>query len=393
MATLRRAVLTDFRNYRRCAFEPGPGINVVTGPNGSGKTNLLEAISLLGPGAGLRHARTDALPRAGGTGVWGVAATVEAAGAVRDIGTGIVPDEAGGSGGGRAGPGRAVPLRRLFRLDGVPVRAGAALLDLFPVLWLTPQMERLWGEPPSGRRRFLDRLVTSLDPAHARTLAAHDRSVQTRNRLLAERRSEHRWLAAAEDSIARHAVAAAAARSALCRRLNEDGPISGGGAFPAASLRLLDTIADRLAAEPARIVEDEIRRGLALCRDEDARAGATSVGAHRADLAIADRASGLDGADASTGQQKALLIGIVLAHASLVLRERDERPVLLLDEPLVHLDERRRDALCRDLATLALQAVLTGTDPYPFAPLGPDARHFVTEEGALRPAPRWPSSG
>ncbi len=264
--------------------------------------------------------------------------------------------------------------------------------DLFPVLWLTPQMERLWGEQPSGRRRFLDRLVTSLDPAHARTLAAHDQSVQTRNRLLAERRSEHRWLAAIEDGIARHAVAATAARRALCRRLNEDGPIPGGGAFPSASLRLLDAIADRLAAEPARIVEDDIRRGLARSRNEDGRAGSTSIGAHRADLAIVDARSGLDGAEASTGQQKALMTGIVLAHASLVLRERDERPVLLLDEPLVHLDERRRDAFCRDLATLALQAVLTGTDPLPFAPLPSTARHFVTDDGALRPVPRWPSS-
>ncbi len=381
MATLKRAVLTDFRNYRRVVFAPGPGVNVVTGPNGSGKTNLLEAISLLNPGPGLRSARADALPRFGGAGVWGVAAAIEAAGAPREIGTGAAPDEVG----------RAATPRRLFRLDGVPVRSGAPLADLFPVLWLTPQMERLWGEPPSGRRRFLDRLVTSLDPAHARTLAAHDRSVQTRNRLLAERRAEHRWLAAAEDAIARHAVAAAAARSALCRRLNEDGPIPGGGAFPSASLRLLDPIADRLADEPARIVEDEARRGLAGTRDEDARAGATSIGAHRADLAIHDAASGLDGAESSTGQQKALLTGIVLAHASLVLRERDEKPVLLLDEPLVHLDERRRDALCRDLATLALQAVLTGTDPDPFRPLAPEARRFVTDEDGLQPAPRWPS--
>ena len=383
MATLRRAVLTDFRNYARVAFEPGPGINVVTGPNGSGKTNLLEAISLLAPGRGMRHARADALPRAGGTGLWAVAATVEAAGAVREIGTGVVTDEGG----------RAAPLRRSFRLDGAPVRSQHAVADLFPVLWLTPQMERLWGEQPSGRRRFLDRLVTSLDPAHARTLAAHDQSVQTRNRLLAERRSEHRWLAAIEDGIARHAVAATAARRALCRRLNEDGPIPGGGAFPSASLRLLDAIADRLAAEPARIVEDEIRRGLARSRDEDGRAGSTSIGAHRADLAIVDARSGLDGAEASTGQQKALMTGIVLAHASLVLRERDERPVLLLDEPLVHLDERRRDAFCRDLAILALQAVLTGTDALAFAPLPSAARHFVTDDGALRPVPRWPSPG
>ncbi len=384
MALLHRAVLSDFRNYRRLVFEPSPGLNVVTGPNGSGKTNLLEAVSLLAPGRGLRNARPDALARAGGDGSWAVAARIEAGGVAHELGTGVVPDpEATG----------ATPSRRSFRLDGVPARSQSAIADLFPVVWLIPQMERLWGELPSGRRRFLDRLVASLDPAHARTLAAHEQSVQTRNRLLAERRAEQAWLAATEDAIARHAVVAAAARSALCRRLTDAAPAGGGDAFPAASLRLLDPVADRLAEQPARLVEDRIRRDLADMRDADARSGSTSTGAHRADLAIADRETGLDAAQASTGEQKALLVGIVLAHAALVATDRDERPVVLLDEPFVHLDLRRRDALCDALLAIDRQTVLTGTDEAAFACLRSTAPCFVTEDDRLRRDPNWPTYG
>ena len=378
MALLRRAVLTDFRNYARLHYEPAPGVSVITGPNGSGKTNLLEAISLLMPGRGLRGARPEALPR-DGEGAWAVAARIETEDGPHDLGTGVPPAGARGESGA---------TRRLFRLDGAPVRAAGDIAPLLPSVWLTPQMERLWGEQPSGRRRFLDRLVAGLEPSHARAIAAHDASVQGRNRLLLERRGERAWLAAAEDGIARHAVAATASRLALCRRLNgwRDSDDDG---FPAADLRLIDPIADRLAGEPARVVEDWIRVALAASREADAASGATRLGAHRADLAISDRATGLDASRASTGQQKALLVGLVLAHAALIGADRGAAPMLLLDEPLVHLDLPRRNALFRALlAEPRRQVLLTGTDPGPFASLAATATLFTTGGDAVVPA-RW----
>jgi DNA replication and repair protein RecF len=352
---LTRLDLTDFRTYAALSWRPAARIAVISGPNGSGKTNLLEAISLLGPGRGLRQARVAEFPRLrpGGETSWAVAARVSSPDLAEPlvIGTGGAPE--GGD-------------RRVVRLDGAPA-SQAALAAQSAISWITPQMDRLFGESASGRRRFLDRLVWALDPAHAREVAAHDAAMSGRRRLLAEGRADPAWLAGLEDGMARHAVAATAGRRALVSRLNA---LLAGGAvapFPAARLSLLCPIGDRLDAAPALAVEDWLREALAAARPMDAAAGASSLGAHRADFGMADLASGRPAALASTGQQKALLLGVVLGHALVIAEARGFAPWLLLDEPLVHLDEEHRTALMEALLRLPAQAFLTGTDAQPFA--------------------------
>jgi DNA replication and repair protein RecF len=355
---LTRLALSRFRNYAALTFHPPGRIAVITGPNGSGKTNLLEAISLLVPGRGLRGARVAEFAQ-NGVGPWGVAGRLETPLGELDIGTGSPPD----------GPAD----RRVFRLDGAPPRTQADVAARVSAVWLTPQMDRLFQEGPGGRRRFLDRLVYALEPGHAREVAAHDAAMAQRNRLLAEGRPDPSWLAGLEQEMARHAVAATAARMALVARLNAAPPPGG---FPAAHLALLCPIAGRLEAGPALAAEEWLRAALEQARPRDAAAGSAGLGAHRADMALADAASRLPASQASTGQQKALLIGVVLAHAAVLADARGFAPLLLLDEPAVHLDQARREALCAALAGLPAQAFLTGTDADAFAPLGRAAAWF-----------------
>lgn len=348
---LSRLSLTGFRSYAALTWHPQGRISVLAGPNGSGKTNLLEAISLLVPGRGLRGARVAELQRLGAAS-WAVAARLETPHAAVDIGTGSAPD-------GRS-------ERRVFRLNGLPPRNQAEVASLVAAVWLTPQMDRLFQEAAGGRRRFLDRLVYALEPAHAREVAAHDTAMAGRNRLLSEGRRDPAWLGGLEDSMARHAVAATVARMALVGRLNAVPPP---GAFPAARMTLLCPIAERLATEPALAVEDWLRDSLAAARGTDGAAGSASLGAHRADMGLEDAATALPAALASTGQQKALLIGVVLAHAALLAGARGFAPLLLLDEPAVHLDPARRAALFAALQDLPAQVFLTGTDEATFGEL------------------------
>ena len=366
---LDRLTLTDFRTYPALTWRPGTRMAVVTGPNGSGKTNLLEAISLLAPGRGLRGARGADLRRHGAAGGWGVHAHLVVDGAIREIGTGSPPEGSD---------------RRVFRLDGAVPRTQAEVARACACVWLTPQMDRLFGEGASGRRRFLDRLVWALEPSHAREVAAFDTAMAGRNRLLAQGHADAGWLAGLEDSMARHAVAVAAARAGLVMRLNA--ALAGGaaGGFPPARLSLLDAIADRLADAPALAVEDWLREALAVARGADAAAGGAGLGAHRADMAMEDLHSGLPASLASTGQQKSLLIGTVLGHAALIAATRGTAPMLLLDEPAVHLDEARRGALWAALRAGVGPVFITGTDAGPMAALWGGAAFFEAGEGTLR---------
>jgi DNA replication and repair protein RecF len=373
---LKRLSLTRFRNYEALSWRLEARIAVLTGPNGSGKTNLLEAISLLAPGRGLRGARIAELARNGGES-WAVAGRFDTPLGEVDIGTGTPPE----------GP----RDRRVFRMDGAAPRSQTELAARIAAVWLTPQMDRLFQEGLSGRRRFLDRLVFALEPSHAREVAAFEAVMAERARLLAAGHYDPAWMEGLEDSFARHAVAATAARVMLASRLNAALENGAAGAFPGSRLGLVCPIAERLARDPALAVEDWLRSALAANRARDAAAGSTALGAHRADMALSDAATGLPAAQASTGQQKALLIGVILGHAALLAEARGFAPLLLLDEPAVHLDSSRRAALFAALLALPAQIFVTGTDSEIFHPLRGHAEGLRTGDGTLHPDPGLPS--
>jgi DNA replication and repair protein RecF len=368
---LNRLTLTDFRNYADLDWQSIARISVLSGPNGSGKTNLLEAISLLVPGRGLRAARNAELSRCGGPGGWAVAGRfLGKAGGRAEIGTGTPPG--------------AAADKRIVRLDGAPVRSQAEIAGLVSAVWLTPQMDRLFSEGPSGRRRFLDRLAWGLEPSHAREIAAHDTAQRNRNRLLTERNADPAWLAALEKTIARHAVAATATRMATANRLNVALAAGVSGEFPRARIGLKCPIADGLQERSALRVEECLRRQLESRRGNDAALGTSAIGAHRSDMVLSDDETGTEATLASTGQQKALLVSLILAHAALVDEERGFPPLLLLDEPAVHLDSRRRHALFAALMRMRAQVLLSGTDVETFSPLAGCAELLHVAGGTLR---------
>ena len=374
---LARLTLTDYRNYAALTWRPGARVVVVYGPNGSGKTNLLESVSMLVPGRGLRAARIADLPRRGegASAAWAVAARLETVAGPLDLATGTAPD----------GPAD----RRVFRLDGAAPRSQAEVAARVSAVWLTPQMDRLFLEGASGRRRFLDRLVFALEPSHAREVAAHDSAMLQRNRLLADASRDSAWLAGLEDAMARHGVAATAGRMVLVERLNAALAAGAAGAFPQARIGLECPISARLADHPALEVEDWLRGTLAVQRARDAAFGNTAAGAHRSDMTLHDATTGLAAALSSTGQQKALLIGVVLGHVAALAEASGFSPMLLLDEPMVHLDGARREALLEALAVARAQVILTGTDWEPFASLRGHAAGFVAGGGALRVDPQF----
>lgn len=365
MAQLLKLTLSDFRNYERLVWSPDASLVVVTGENGSGKTNLLEALSLLTPGRGLRGAPLAQLGRDNAT-AWGISARFSFDQDVLELGTGM-------TGNGEA-------ARRVYLLNGQQVRSRDALDDTLSAVWITPQMDRLFSEGASGRRRFLDRLVMAVTPHHARELLAYDRAMTQRNRLLQTRFSETSWLSGLEASMARHGVAVAAGRREMVQQLCLFAR-SSLGAFPGVDVTLLCDVADQLHHAPALTVEDWLRDELAANRQQDRERGRATAGVHRSDFRLSDLQSGRPAATASTGQQKTLLMGTVLAHARLVEDYRGTPPVLLLDEPLVHLDHARRGSLLEIVRGFRTSVILTGTDEAPFRDLKPQARFTTLRHG------------
>jgi len=313
--------------------------------------------------------------RAGAEGGWAVSAVVASGDRLVRLGTGFTPGE---------GAERA----RRVRIDGAPASGPDALLDHLRVLWLTPAMDGLFTGPASERRRFLDRLTLTLDPAHARASLDFERQVRSRNRLLSEGGPAD-WLDAVEAPLARAAIAVSEARSATVEALKARvaAQAAGGGAFPPAGLVLSGEFEDAYLGFEREEAETRYRRALAAARPRDRAAGRTLEGPHRSDLDVSFAEKGMPAALSSTGEQKALLIGLILAHADVVAARSGLSPVLLLDEVAAHLDPGRRRALFDRLDRLGCQAFMTGTEPGLFAGLGEDSERFaVTPDGRVEPA-------
>jgi DNA replication and repair protein RecF len=372
---LTRLTLTNFRSYRGAIMLPGGDTVVLTGRNGAGKTNVLEAISFLAPGRGLRRAVLDDVAFAEGDGSWAVSAEIEGALGLAVLGTGIEAQRAEGA-----------SLTRLCRIDREPVASASAFADHLSVVWLTPAMDTLFGGPASERRRFLDRMVLAVDSQHAGRVAALERSLRSRNRLLEDPRHDVHWLDAIERETAELAVAVASMRAETVRRLQAvlERRASSGGSFPAAGIALDGALEQRAGGEPAVAIEDRYRDTLRQNRARDAQAGRTLEGPHLTDLEVTYVAKRTPAADASTGEQKALLIGLVLAQAELLAAMKGVPPILLLDEVVAHLDPARRSALYAELTKLAGQVWMTGADPAAFADVAPDAAVFEVVDGAVQ---------
>lgn len=351
--TITRLSLINFRNYADGVVTPGPGFVVLTGDNGAGKTNVLEAVSLLAPGRGMRRAANAEIARDCGGGGFAISARL---GDV-EIGTGALVD---------------APSKRIVRINGA-TRTANALSEWLSIIWVTPSMDRLFTDSGSERRRFLDRLVLAIDPHHAYHSTRYDAAMRQRNRLLGEdERPDEDWLRALEQQMATHGEAIIDARNALVEQLNGHIANLNDSAFPKAIITLEGCDRDANFA-----------RALAQYRARDAAAGRTLTGPHRSDLRVIHGVRNQPAAMCSTGEQKALLLGIVLAHASLVAVKVGQRPVLLLDEVSAHLDIVRRQALFTRLSDDGGQVWLTGTERTLFAPIGETASWINVAEGKL----------
>ena len=378
-AFIRRLTLANFRSYHAAQIELGPaGPVVLTGANGAGKTNLIEAISLLAPGRGLRRATMEELAFSEGDGAWAMSAEIEGMLGLATLGTGIDPPAGEDSG----------PSRKC-RIDRESVGSAAAFADHLRVVWLTPAMDPLFNGPASERRRFLDRLVLAVDAQHSSRVAALERSLRSRNRLLEDAHSDPHWLDAVEHETAEVAVAVAAARAETVGRLA--GALSAARdqapEFPRVEIVLDGWMEKLLPLHSAIEIEDRYRALLKDNRARDAAAGRTLDGPHLSDLAVTHAGKDIPASDASTGEQKALLIRLVLAHAGLIKDMTGYAPLLLLDEIVAHLDPARRAALYDALSNLGAQVWMTGADPAAFGDIVGRAQVFEVRPGSIKLAP------
>ena len=344
-----RLILTDFRSYPTATMEPGSGFVLLFGENGAGKTNLLEAVSMLTPGRGLRGAALSEMARQGGGGAWAVAARL---GEV-DIGTGTQA---------------SAPERRQVRVNGAAASVNT-LSEWLSVLWLTPAMDRLFSGSAGERRRFLDRLVLALEPGHAHHATRYDAAMRARNKLLADASRDEAWLTSLEQAMAEHGAAVDEARQRTVAALEAQLAGAPDDEFARAAIALEGWQPSDLAAT------------LRANRARDAAAGRAIEGPHRQDLAVLHRTKRMPAAQSSTGEQKALLLGLVLAHAELVAERRGEPPILLLDEVAAHLDPKRRVALFARLEGRG-QVWMTATEAALFGGIG-EASRFQVEPGRI----------
>jgi DNA replication and repair protein RecF len=377
-AFIRRLTLSNFRSYHAAQVRlVRAGPVVLTGANGAGKTNLIEAISLLAPGRGLRRATMEELAFSEGDGAWAISAEIEGMLGLATLGTGIDPPAGEDS----------TPARKC-RIDRESVGSASAFADHLRVVWLTPAMDPLFNGPASERRRFLDRLVLAVDAQHSSRVAALERSLRSRNRLLEDSPGDSHWLDAIEHETAEVAVAVAAARAETAKRLSAALEASRNDAteFPQAQIALQGWMEQLLPDHSAIEVEDRYRALLKDSRQRDAAAGRTLDGPHLSDLVVTHAGKNIPAADASTGEQKALLIRLVLAHAGLIKQMAGFAPLLLLDEVIAHLDPSRRASLYDALSSLGAQVWMTGADPAAFGDIVGRAQVFLVRGGAVEHA-------
>ncbi|KGD98176.1 DNA replication/repair protein RecF [Rhizobium sp. YS-1r] len=367
--SLSRLKLTDFRNYAEATLVLDGRHVVLAGENGAGKTNLLEAVSFFSPGRGLRRAVLTDVARVGAAGSFTIFADVDGMEGEVSIGTGIEPAD-------------GENVTRKLRINGTPAKSTEELSDHLSVLWLTPAMDGLFTGPAADRRRFLDRLVLSLDHAHGRRASDFERAMRSRNRLLSEGRFDPAWLSAIEAQMASLGIAMAAARQEMLGLLRTLSAGSGETPFPTPVLAL-EGFMDHATERPAAELEDEYLQMLRNSRGRDAAAGRTLEGPHRSDLLVRHREKDMEAERCSTGEQKALLIGLVLAHARLTADMTGHTPILLLDEIAAHLDEGRRAALFDLVHGLGGQSFMTGTDKSMFSALADRAQFFTVAHGSV----------
>lgn len=347
MTKLERLTLTNFRNFERLVWTVPSQKIVAYGPNASGKTNLLESLSLLVPGRGLRKARIEDLANNNNqTQGWGIVG--EFSNQQYDsnftLSTGCFPFSS----------------KRQYRINGNIIQNQNEITRYLAAVWLTPQMDRLFLEGPSGRRRFLDQLIISLEGYYAKELAAYEKSLFQRNKLLSANMLDHNWLKAVEESMARHAVAITAARINFIQQLNQINIIQ--KAFPETLLKLNCSIADYLMNHPALVTEDYLKQKWKMNRDQDAENRSTALGCHRMDVVFFENKSNISAQMASTGQQKAILISVILKLLELIKTNKKIQPLLLLDEPLTHLDSYHRKILLSSLLDIDSFVIITGNE-------------------------------
>ena len=369
---LHKITLTNFRCYKRASLEVDSRSVVLTGPNGAGKTNLLEAVSLLAPGRGLRRARLEDMDRRNesireSTNEWGIAASIETPLGPIQIGTGRIKTSGN---------------RRIIRINGADTKSQNTLAEYVDAVWLTPKMDRLFAEGATERRRFFDRLAFGFDAAHAGRVNAYNQAMRERIKLLGIESRDDLWLDKLEQNMAERGVAVAAARRELAARLNK-ASLSTSGDFPSAGVTARGIIEDWLNKVPALEAEHMFATELKKNRQHDGETRKTNIGPHRSDFVVFHNAKGLPASQCSTGEQKALLIAIVLANTHLHARERNRVPLLLLDEVAAHLDSKRRKALFNEIDKLGAQAWLTGTDLALFKSFGNKAQYIRISDSKI----------